>query len=359
MEATVARAPLLSDQGAGDEPRKGWAYTLVGYLYVVTSAVLFSINGCLVRMDSKAGFSVRQVTCIIGFVRMLMSCSAIPWRHAWRLGVICLPTGGMPFRLLVLVRQLVGCGALFCMFSSYSSMPLGEATSIVSTAPVWTTLLAFVMLGEPLTVRKFLTAIMACVGVVLIARPPQAQEVTTPEEYPMGRATATTFAVAGSVLLGMTMVLTRKIGDRLPAVVSIGFYGLCLCLCSLVAVFSAGEEILPAGESARSWTLLLIGAVVSYFAQISVTIALQRLPAGPVNVVATSEVAFSCFWQATLLHTPLRFVSVLGAILIVASAAIVVTSTQDSPRPAPSNRDREEARGGHLGPVPAQSLLRT
>jgi len=45
--------------------------------------------------------------------------------------------------------------------------------------------------------------------------------------------------------------------------------------------------------------------------------ALQRLEAGPVQVLGTLEIVFSFVWQASFLHTPLSARSALGALTII------------------------------------------
>eukprot|EP00307_Rebecca_sp_RCC1486_P012859 CAMPEP_0119423218 /NCGR_PEP_ID=MMETSP1335-20130426/29789_1 /TAXON_ID=259385 /ORGANISM="Chrysoculter rhomboideus, Strain RCC1486" /LENGTH=157 /DNA_ID=CAMNT_0007448699 /DNA_START=62 /DNA_END=535 /DNA_ORIENTATION=+ len=84
-----------------------------------------------------------------------------------------------------------------------------------------------------------------------------------------------------------------------------------------------GADLAPAEVSDKSWVLMFSGAAVSFFAQTLVIMSLQRLEAGPVNVLATLEIVFSFTWQTTLLGTSSHLTSVLGVLVIVSCAILV------------------------------------
>ncbi|KAJ1632727.1 hypothetical protein T492DRAFT_986266, partial [Pavlovales sp. CCMP2436] len=77
------------------------------------------------------------------------------------------------------------------------------------------------------------------------------------------------------------------------------------------------DERLVPPDVPNSWCIMLWSASLSFLAQCLNTMALQRLEAGPVQVLGTLEIVFSFVWQASFLHTPLSARSALGALTII------------------------------------------
>jgi len=71
------------------------------------------------------------------------------------------------------------------------------------------------------------------------------------------------------------------------------------------------------------WGLLLCTSSLSYVAQLLMTMALQRVEAGPINVCSTLEMVFSFIFQVTLLSTRVDPQSVIGAVIIFAASVLV------------------------------------
>lgn len=297
---------------------------LIGVACAVASAACFAMHGCVVRVVSDAGFSTLQVCFAVGCMRTALACVAIPARRRWRRAVCC-KHATPSFIALVVFRQLVGCATLVCIITAFATIPLGEATSMVFTAPVWTTLLAWAWLGEPVTRFNLLAAIGACVGVALVATAGEAPGAASgAAREPRTQIIGSALALLGAFLLALVTTATRCIGDRLPAVVLIFYYGLALALMACVWSAVRAEPILgSANIEPRWWALLLLGAALSFVAQLLVTMALQRVEAGPINVCSTLEIVFSFAFQATLLATHIEMRAVLGALVIFAASALV------------------------------------
>jgi drug/metabolite transporter (DMT)-like permease len=58
-----------------------------------------------------------------------------------------------------------------CFFTALGFMPLGEATAITFTSPMFAALLAAMVLGEPMRLRTWLATLIAFAGVVIVLRP--------------------------------------------------------------------------------------------------------------------------------------------------------------------------------------------
>ena len=79
--------------------------------------------------------------------------------------------------------------------------------------------------------------------------------------------------------------------------------------------------------------------------QSCLTMALQREKAGRVAIARTSQIFFAFLVQVFLIHEPLSFFSVIGAILVFASSVIVAVRkiiTTKEPTAPPISSDNDE-----------------
>lgn len=334
--ARFTKLDAADTQPRGDAQAEA-ARALSGVPLVVGAAFFFSVHGCTVRVASDGGFSTIQLSFIVGLVRLCLCALILPFRRRWWPTVLC-GGHGLGFAALVALRNVFGCAALVCIFQAYKRLPIGEGTSLVFTGPIWTTLLARVWLGEPITRYSVAAVFLAVLGVGLIstgqaggAERAGADGVAAATERSLGIS----LALLGALCLSVVMVSTRKIGERMPAVVSIGWYGAALLSAAVLAGAALGEPLAPTGAPPWLWALVLGSAALSFVAQAFNTMALQRLPAGPVQVLGTLEICFSFLWQTTFLRTPLSVRSALGALTIISCAALAAAQTLLAPRAAP------------------------
>jgi uncharacterized membrane protein len=109
----------------------------------------------------------------------------------------------------------------------------------------------------------------------------------------------------------------------MPAVVSIGWYGALSAAAAAAALLALAEPLVPQGVPAATWAVMLSSGTLSFVGQMLNTMALQRLEAGPVQILATLEIVFSFVWQATFLGSSVRPRAALGALIIVSAAALI------------------------------------
>lgn len=327
---THAFVQMLTFEESGLAPLgPGWSSQTLGLACVVLSALLWSVHGLLVTVSSRSGFTVLQLSFYVGVTRLLIALVCVPLRREWRQAAVC--TGfNRSLLQLVAFREVAACCSLVAVYKAYALMPLGQATSLICTTPIWTAIMGHVWLGEAVTTFKAAAVLFAVVGVVLVAGDETGEGAGKAMSFERGAG----FAVLGALLLALVTASTRKIGHRVPAMVLIGVYGLMLAAGCAAASLANGTPLRPGeGIGGGVWVLMLASTVVAFFAQILVTLALQRVEAARVNVVAMIEIAFSFGWQASVLGRELRAVSLLGAFLVFASAAAVV---REVPQAAPA-----------------------
>ncbi len=212
---------------------------------------------------------------------------------------------------LLFLRGALGTAALFCNFHALTLMPLGDATVIFQTHPIFTTLLAGLVLREPVPLRTLAGCLVALGGVAAVASGGEADPATANSLLGVG------FALLASVLSAGAYVSVRALGASHPPIVIVFWFALVATPVSVPAVIA--EPIAP---SAVGWLLLLgIGASVQA-AQMLMTRAYRREPAARVAAVGYVQVVWGFALGALFLGESVTPFSAIGAALVVVGALI-------------------------------------
>ncbi|MGH6901943.1 MAG: DMT family transporter [Geminicoccaceae bacterium] len=140
----------------------GMSAPLRGALWMCAAATCFALMITLVRQltDDLHPLQVVFFRTAFGLLAML------PWLLRQGLGV--LRTGRFRLHLL---RALIGIFAMVGWFTTLSLMPLAEATALSFTAPIFTSVLAVLILGEVMRLRRWTATLIGFLGALLIVRP--------------------------------------------------------------------------------------------------------------------------------------------------------------------------------------------
>ena len=161
-KAAPAEAPV--DAAAASSAATDARRTAVGMVMIMASGVLFAFMSALTRMVSDAGMPSMQIVLVSGVVRWIGIASILIYERKS-------PFGPAKARGILVLRSLCGGTAFSCATYGFGVMPIGDATTIFLTSPVWAALLGRAVLGEKLHVFDAFAIFMAIVGVVLVARP--------------------------------------------------------------------------------------------------------------------------------------------------------------------------------------------
>jgi drug/metabolite transporter (DMT)-like permease len=140
----------------------GLSASVRGALWMCAAATAFALMITLVRHLTD-GLHPLQVV----FFRTAFGLAAmLPW--LLRQGIGVLRTGRLRLHLL---RALIGIFAMVGWFTTLSLMPLAEATALSFTAPIFTSVLAVLILGEVMRLRRWSATAIGFLGAVIILRP--------------------------------------------------------------------------------------------------------------------------------------------------------------------------------------------
>jgi len=279
---------------------------------MLIATLLFAVMATLVKEVERhlpvayAVFSRSAVSLVLSLVWLQRA------RLRWR--------GNRP--VLLALRGLIGFSALFCTFESLARLSLSDAVILYQTQPLWTVLIARIVLGERAHPRVLLATLVALSGVVLVLRPNFLFGAETAHAVdPLGFA----LALAAALLSAGAYVTVRALRTTDEPLVIVFWFALVATPASLPGVLADLRWPTPY----ELLLLLGIGLTVQA-AQLLMTRALHREPAGRIAAVGYLQVVYAFVLGVLVFDEPLVPLAIAGAILVVAGALI---ATIERPHP--------------------------
>ena len=139
-------------------------HILTGILCRIGSGLSFSTMGALLKLASVEGMNAPELV----FYRSLFS---LPVVLFWVLKMESLAALKPNRPLAHLWRSIIGLLSMGLVFQALILLPLAEATAINFTAPIFATILSFLILREDVRVHRWTAVLVGFLGVLVVARP--------------------------------------------------------------------------------------------------------------------------------------------------------------------------------------------
>ena len=272
-----------------------------------------------------AGF---LMSCTSIFVKLASSLSFYEMLIAKCLGVVVFVTPLMiyfshPFipkslkdTIFAAGRGFFGCSGTIFLFFAFDHIPLSDATALAFTAPVWSAILAYFLLGEGWTIFDSVAVVLSLAGVTLITRP----SFIFPKEKPDPSYDKVWYAYAAalatSVSLSISYICVRKMnqtGQSFTLVFIYGLVGMSIGI-GVGLVDKEGFKLPTCGTLDNIYALLC--GLCSFCAQICLGAALKRETTAVVALGRASDVAFVFVLQIIFVDYPANVLSIVGVILV-------------------------------------------
>ena len=227
--------------------------------------------------------------------------------------------------LFLVPLGLIGIGVFYLLyFFTVRESTVGTAAILLYSSPAFVSLLAWVFLRETLGVLRVLALTLTFGGIFLVVGgyDPAALEVG-----PLVLATG----LLSGLTYGLYSIFGKPVAGRLdPAVIlsyALGFGAVLLVLFALPTLDTLVDLTLG------SYALLLMLAVVHTSLAFGLyTVGLKRLDAGQAAIVATVEPVVAGAIGVVLLGETLTAPKVLGALLVLAGAALAQVRLEKAAR---------------------------
>jgi drug/metabolite transporter (DMT)-like permease len=277
-----------------------------GFLYMVESALAFTVMGVFAKLAGQR-LPVVEIVFARGLVSLVLSVTALR-----RSGVS--PWGRNRPRLVV--RGLIGASGLGCVFYALKFLPLAEATVIQYLHPVFTAVLAAVLLRERAGAGILLSLALGIAGVLLVARPAFLFGGFSAAELPPFALLA---ALGGAFLSACAYVAVRHLSATEHPVVIVFYFALVATFASLP--FAATAAVLPRG---LEWGMLAGVGVAAQAGQVALTHGLRLEPATRATALSYLQVVFAAIAGALVFGDRPGVFTVAGALLILAGSLVAI-----------------------------------
>lgn len=243
--------------------------------------------------------------------------------------------GPKEVRLLLACRGVTGFFAVFGIYYALQYLPLGDVTVLTFVGPIFTGIAGRLFLRETYSKREAFASLCSLFGVVLIARPPflfdrasdPDLEGSAVDASAGDRLRATLVLVIGVLIYTFAMIAIRAIGTRAHAMHSMAYFSLWCAIVSVIGLFISGEPIVYPTPWQWDVLLLLIG-VLSFTAQMCLTMGLQRETAARGTIGVYVQVIFADVLEVLFFKTMPSFLSFLGTGIIMTCAIYIVLTKQ-------------------------------
>ncbi|MDU8929848.1 DMT family transporter [Alisedimentitalea sp. MJ-SS2] len=205
------------------------------------------------------------------------------------------------------LRTLSGWGGVSLMFAAVAFIPMADATAISFLNPVFAMMLAIPLLGERVGPVRWAAAGIALIGALVLLRP-------TPASF----QPAALLALAAAVVMGLEITLIKLLSGRegpLQILFINNSLGLIIASLAVIPVWA-----IPSPEQ---WMALVGVGILMALAQMAYVNAMARAEASLVAPFAYATLIFAAAFDTAVFARLPDTITVLGAAIIIAGAALL------------------------------------
>jgi len=288
---------------------------MLGLLITLVSACLFSVCNVIVKQSQDIDPFTIAVYRFLGIAMPAASIviyrneNPLPKERRWHL----------------LARSVMGASNLIIHFYGLKHMPMADVNMISAASPIWVVIFARLFLKEPLLVFDVCNIIVTLLGILFIIRPPfifgYDPSFSVDGQYYLAGG----IVFAGSVILQSNVYILLRMLKNIHFSVTLLVFGVVGVLESLVFAIFLGDLCFPSCGTER-YSMIAIG-LLSFLAQILLTVSLQLEEAGKVSIMRKSgDILFAFLFQIFLFNELPGLWSIVGALLV--TAAVLVSSAK-------------------------------
>ena len=280
-----------------------------GLTYMILSAGSFCLMTVFVKL---AGITLPtiQIVFVRGLFTLLATAVLIYREEVYAFG---------SHKMLLIMRGVSGTSALFLVYESIKRFPLSEATVIQYLFPIFTALVAPLIISEAINKKVFGAILIGLTGVYTVLDFPFLIKTTNISVYSIG------IAIAGSFLTSVAYVLVRKATkvNEHPLVVMFYFplFTVPMCLPFLIS-----NWVHPSPEV---WGYLFLVGICTQSGQFFLTHGYKELPAAEAAPLSYVQVPFAMIMGAIFFDEIITINFIIGSTLVLISIFIVMANREE------------------------------
>lgn len=231
-------------------------------------------------------------------------------------------------RFPVIGRALLGSTSITLSYYALKLIPLGDATTIRFSLPIWVLIIGYFVLGESCSFYKIGAVVVSIAGVILIAKPDdvlyiinevaagafnvtlgpafQPEDTNLVEELNVdgvSRFQGCMLALTSSVLLAMSMVALR-LCRKTPAEITVLWLSIFSVTTGTITLLGIGQWRLP--DNWLDVLYILLNGLLGSVGQWCITAASKVEQSGVVSLARTLDIQIAFMYSAFILHEQIR-----------------------------------------------------
>ena len=212
------------------------------------------------------------------------------------------------------LRNLFHFGGQYGWFLGISLLPLAEVTALEFTVPLWTALIAWIVLKESLTAPKAIALTLSILGVIIIAKPSA------------GIFNAASFIVLGAALCYAISHVSTKSLSSTENPLTIVFF-MCLIQLPIGLIFSLSNWQNPVG---MQWLWLFVIGITALTAHYCMTKAMLYAEVSTVVTMEFLRLPLMAMIGVWVYSEKLELTLIVGALLMLAGNLLNIYTPTNS-----------------------------
>lgn len=284
----------------------------------VVMALLSALFAGLTAILSK--MSVRSMDSTVATAIRTTVVLAFAWLLAWMEG-LCPRLSGLPARAYVFLALSGLCtgGSWLCYFHALKLGPVSRVAAVDKSSTVLTMLLAWVLLGEPLTWLKGLCILLIGLGTLMMLQPAQGEA-----ERPAGSAGWLAYAALSALFAAMTAILAKIGIKNVPSDLATALRTTVVLIMAwgMVAIGGKREQLRKVERG--DLRFLLLSGVATGLSWLCYYRALQEGPASVVVPLDKLSIVITVAFSRIALKERLGRRALAGLLLLVAGTGLLL-----------------------------------
>ncbi|MFV3073095.1 DMT family transporter [Niveispirillum fermenti] len=278
-------------------------------LTMVVAVAMFSTMNVLVKWLGSS----YPVTQVIFFRASIALVVILPLVH--RAGGLASLRTARP--LGHLARCLIGVTSMACGFTAITYLPLANAAAFAFTAPLWTTLLGLLILGERVRWRRAVALVVGFAGVLIMLRP---DANLLREAMAGGRvAVGSLLALTSAALAACAMISIRRLSATEPSTTIVFYFMLSGSI--IMGLACLPDFVMPTPTDALLFVAL---GVVGGVGQLLLTSAYRGAPVAVIAPFDYTAMLWATGYGYLIWSEVPHPMVALGALIVIGSGVYII-----------------------------------
>jgi drug/metabolite transporter (DMT)-like permease len=283
---------------------------VAGLLFCALAQVFFSMMSLSAKLLGRR-LSTAQIVFVRAIIQLFITDSLSLWYGVpiW---------GPKDRRAFLLGRGAAGGMSLTGYYYSLKALPLGDAVGLSMAQPIWVSILAFVVLKEPMGWKETVMILVCFCGMLLISKP----SFLVPNTEPLSLRGILAASIA-AMLSAVAYVLVRLAGPTVSHMTLVHYFSVFSLCASVPAHFIIGDSAfaLPVGTE---WVLVAGVGLFGSIGQLLLNKGLQMDQAGRGASMGYLSIAFAYVYGFLFFDEIPHWSGLVGIALIVAASACIL-----------------------------------